>query len=727
MTKSQKLSRSLLTFGHFWCIPLYRLKMTIRHKCRWEDAMIQFAKKLVHHRKFIVFLAFILLIPSTIGIVKTRINYDILSYLPDSLETVKGQDIMVDQFGAGAHSMIIVEDMNLHDVQKLKQKLEKVDHVDKIIWYDDIADLSVPKEMLPEKVRKVFFNKNATMMIAMFKETTSSDNTMEAVTQMRKIVGKQCFISGMSGVVTDIKNLVMQEIPIYVTIAAVLSLIVLFATMESFAVAFLFLLSIGMAILYNLGTNIFLSDVSYLTMALTAILQLGVTMDYSIFLLHSYESNKIRFEGDKERAMAHAISNTFKSITGSSVTTVAGFAALCFMTFALGANLGIVMAKGVIIGVICCVTVLPSLILICDKLIEKTHHRSLMPDLTNASHFITKHYKTTIVVFLILLFPAIYGNNHTEIYYNIDKSLPQSLPSNVANKKLSDEFGMSNIHMVMIKNGMSQKELSNMQKEIDKVDGVEWCLGMNSVIGSSIPSDMIPSSMKEMLQSDEYEMQFICSNYKSATEKVNKQINEINNIVKKYSPGSMVIGEAPLMNDLETVTNVDLRNVNIASIAAIFVIILIVFKSISLPVILVAVIEFAICVNMAVPYYTGLSLPFVASIVIGTIQLGATVDYAILMTSRYQKERINGKKKMEAIRIAHETSMQSIITSGLSFFAATIGIAIYSNIDMISAICTLLARGAVISTVAVIFILPAMFMIFDKLICKTTLKMGHLE
>ena len=581
--------------------------------------------------------------------------------------------------------------------------------------------------MLPEKVRKVFFNKNATMMIAMFKETTSSDNTMEAVTQMRKIVGKQCFISGMSGVVTDIKNLVMQEIPIYVTIAAVLSLIVLFVTMESFAVAFLFLLSIGMAILYNLGTNIFLSDVSYLTMALTAILQLGVTMDYSIFLLHSYESNKIRFEGDKERAMAHAISNTFKSITGSSVTTVAGFAALCFMTFALGANLGIVMAKGVIIGVICCVTVLPSLILICDKLIEKTHHRSLMPDLTNASHFITKHYKTTIVVFLILLFPAIYGNNHTEIYYNIDKSLPQSLPSNVANKKLSDEFGMSNIHMVMIKNGMSQKELSNMQKEIDKVDGVEWCLGMNSVIGSSIPSDMIPSSMKEMLQSDEYEMQFICSNYKSATEKVNKQINEINNIVKKYSPGSMVIGEAPLMNDLETVTNVDLRNVNIASIAAIFVIILIVFKSISLPVIQVAVIEFAICVNMAVPYYTGLSLPFVASIVIGTIQLGATVDYAILMTSRYQKERINGKKKMEAIRIAHETSMQSIITSGLSFFAATIGIAIYSNIDMISAICTLLARGAVISTVAVIFILPAMFMIFDKLICKTTLKMGHLE
>ena len=506
-----------------------------------------------------------------------------------------------------------------------------------------------------------------------------------------------------------------------IVIAAVLSFLVLEFTTESFLVPVFFLLSIGMAILYNLGTNIFLSDVSYLTMALTAILQLGVTMDYSIFLLHSYESNKIRFENDKERAMAHAISNTFKSITGSSVTTVAGFFALCFMTFALGANLGIVMAKGVIIGVICCVTVLPSLILICDKLIEKTHHRSLMPDLTNASHFITKHYKTTIVVFLILLFPAIYGNNHTEIYYNIDKSLPQSLPSNVANKKLSDEFGMSNIHMVMIKNGMSQKELSNMQKEIDKVDGVEWCLGMNSVIGSSIPSDMIPSSMKEMLQSDEYEMQFICSNYKSATEKVNKQINEINNIVKKYSPGSMVIGEAPLMNDLETVTNVDLRNVNIASIAAIFVIILIVFKSISLPVILVAVIEFAICVNMAVPYYTGLSLPFVASIVIGTIQLGATVDYAILMTTRYQKERQNGKDKKEAISIAHKTSMPSIISSGLSFFAATFGVACYSQVEMIGSICTLLARGAIISMVVVILILPAMFMIFDKLICKTSI------
>lgn len=702
--------------------------MTFSQYLSMEAIMINFGKWIAKHKKLIVLISFLLLIPSVIGITQTRINYDILSYLPNSLETVAGQDIMVDQFGAGAYSMIIVEDMPLQDVQKLKQKLEKVEHVDKIIWYDDISDLSVPKEMLPEKIQEVFFhNDDATLMIAMFDDTTSSDDTMEAVTDMRNIVGKQCFISGMSGVVTDIKNLVMQEIPIYVTIAAVLSFIVLCLTMDSFMVPVLFLLSIGMAILYNLGTNIFLEDVSYLTMALTAILQLGVTMDYSIFLLHSYEDNKVRFDNDKNRAMAHAISNTFKSITGSSVTTIAGFIALCFMTFALGANLGIVMAKGVIIGVLGCVTTLPAMILVFDPLIEKTKHRSFVPDLTKVSHFITRHYKAAIIVFLVLLFPAIYGNNHTQIYYNIDKSLPQDLPSNVANKKLSDEFHMSNLHMVLVKNGMTAQQKTSMQNEIDQLDGVKWCLGMNSVIGSSIPSDMIPDSMKEMLQSDDYEMQLICSNYKSATKEVNQQIDQINKIVKKYNKGSMVIGEAPLMNDLETVTDVDLRNVNIASVAAIFIIIMIVFRSISLPVLLVAVIEFAICINMAVPYYTGLSLPFVASIVIGTIQLGATVDYAILMTSRYQKERIRGAKKKDAIRIAHETSMQSIITSGLSFFAATVGIAIYSEIDMISAICTLLARGAVVSTIVVVCILPAMFMIFDKVICKTTLKMGHLE
>ena len=682
--------------------------------------MIQFAKKLVHHRKFIVFLAFILLIPSTIGIVKTRINYDILSYLPDSLETVKGQDIMVDQFGAGAYSMIIVEDMNLHDVQKLKQKLEKVNHVDKIIWYDDIADLSVPKEMLPEKVRKVFFNKNATMMIAMFKETTSSDNTMEAVTQMRKIVGKQCFISGMSGVVTDIKNLVMQEIPIYVTIAAVLSLIVLFVTMESFAVAFLFLLSIGMAILYNLGTNIFLSDVSYLTMALTAILQLGVTMDYSIFLLHSYESNKIRFEGDKERAMAHAIADTFKSVAGSSVTTIAGFLALCVMTFALGRDMGIVMAKGVVIGVICCITTLPAMILVFDGVIEKTKHKPLVKSLDKASGFITKHYKVWLLVFLVMLYPAVYGNNHTQIYYNIDKSLPATLDSNVSNEKLKEDFDMSTVHMILLKNGMDSKEKTQMLDQIDKVDGVKWSLGMNSLIGPTFPESMIPSNIKKMLQSDNYEVQFVCSEYSSATDECNAQLDAIQKIVKKYSPESMVIGEAPLMKDLQDTTNVDLQRVNILSMAAIFLIILFVFKSISLPFILLFVIEFAIFVNMAIPYYQGVTLPFVASIVIGAIQLGATVDYAILMTSNYQKQRHLGKTKKDSISIAHKFSMKSIIVSGCSFFAATFGVALYSRVDMIGAICTLLARGAVISTIVVLLVLPAMFMVFDPIIVHTS-------
>ena len=685
--------------------------------------MIQFAKKLVHHRKFIVFLAFILLIPSTIGIVKTRINYDILSYLPDSLETVKGQDIMVDQFGAGAYSMIIVEDMNLHDVQKLKQKLEKVNHVDKIIWYDDIADLSVPKEMLPEKVRKVFFNKNATMMIAMFKETTSSDNTMEAVTQMRKIVGKQCFISGMSGVVTDIKNLCLQELPIYVAIAALFSFIVLEITGTSFVVPILFLLCIGISILYNMGTNIFLGEISYLTQALVAILQLGVTMDYSIFLLDSFEENKKRFPGDKNRAMGHAISNTFKSIVSSSITTVAGFAALCLMTFALGKNLGIVMAKGVIIGVICCVTLLPAIILIFDPLIEKTKHKPLIKNTNRLSGFIIRHYKIWLAVFCIGLLPAVYGNNHTKIYYNIDKSLPSTLDSNVANKKLEDTFDMSTMHIIMMDKNISNANKTTLMKDIEKVDGVKWAFGLNSVFGANVPASMIPKDVKDMLQSDEQELVFVCSKYSSATDESNSQIAAINDLVKKYDSNGMVIGEAPLMKDLQDVTDIDLVNVNVASVAAIFIIIMLVFKSISVPIILVAVIEFAINVNMAIPFFQGIELPFVASIVVGTIQLGATVDYAILMTSRYQKERRKGSGKKEAVMndSAHKACALSIMTSGFSFFAATFGVAWYSKVDMIGAICTLLSRGALISMACVIFILPAMFIIFDKVICKTSI------
>ena len=683
--------------------------------------MIQFAKKLVHHRKFIVFLAFILLIPSTIGIVKTRINYDILSYLPDSLETVKGQDIMVDQFGAGAYSMIIVEDMNLHDVQKLKQKLEKVNHVDKIIWYDDIADISVPTSMMPKDLKNIFFADDSTMMLVLFDNTTSSDEAMEAVTNMRAIVDKQCFISGMSGVVTDIKNLCLQELPIYVAIAALFSFIVLEITGTSFVVPILFLLCIGISILYNMGTNIFLGEISYLTQALVAILQLGVTMDYSIFLLDSFEENKKRFPGDKNRAMGHAISNTFKSIVSSSITTVAGFAALCLMTFALGKNLGIVMAKGVIIGVICCVTLLPAIILIFDPLIEKTKHKPLIKNTNRLSGFIIRHYKIWLAVFCIGLLPAVYGNNHTKIYYNIDKSLPSTLDSNVANKKLEDTFDMSTMHIIMMDKNISNANRTTLMKDIEKVDGVKWAFGLNSVFGANVPASMIPKDVKDMLQSDEQELVFVCSKYSSATDESNSQIAAINDLVKKYDSNGMVIGEAPLMKDLQDVTDIDLVNVNVASVAAIFIIIMLVFKSISVPIILVAVIEFAINVNMAIPFFQGIELPFVASIVVGTIQLGATVDYAILMTSRYQKERRKGFGKKEAVMNAHKACALSIMTSGFSFFAATFGVAWYSKVDMIGAICTLLSRGALISMACVIFILPAMFIIFDKVICKTSI------
>lgn len=682
--------------------------------------MVKVGKWIAKHRILILLIGFLLIIPSIIGMAKTRVNYDLLSYLPEHLETVKGQDILVDEYGMGAFSMVVVEDTDLKDVQKLEEKFEKVDHVKDVLWYDDVADISLPVEMIPKDLRESFFEGDATMMLVLFDDTTSSDAAMNAVTELRSIASKQCFIAGMTGVVTDIKNVAMQELPIYVVIAAVLSLIVLELTSGSFIVPFLFLLSIGLAILYNLGSNIFLGETSYITKALTAVLQLGVTMDYSIFLLNSYEENKLRFPGDKERAMGHAISNTFKSVAGSSVTTVAGFLALCVMTFALGRDLGIVMAKGVVVGVICCVTILPALVLVFDGPIEKTRHKLLLGNLDKPSAFITKHYKVWIVVFLVLLFPAIYGNNHTQIYYNIAQSLPSTLDCNVANKELKKDFNLSNMHIIMLDKGMSAKDKEEMFKKIDDVDGVKWTLGMNSLVGAGVPDSMIPDDVKSMLESDDHELVFVCSEYESATDEVNSQIAKIDKLVKKYDDTGMVIGEAPLMKDLEDVTNVDLVRVNAISIIAIFIIILVVFKSISLPIILVAVIEFAIFVNMAIPYYQGLSLPFVASIVIGAIQLGATVDYAILMTTRYQKERMKGKDKMEAIGIAHRTSMPSIISSGLSFFAATFGVACYSKVEMIGSICTLLARGAIISTVVVLLVLPAMFMIFDKVIIKTT-------
>ena len=681
--------------------------------------MIKFGKWIAKHKVLIVIISMLLLIPSFLGMAATRVNYDILSYLPDSLETVEGQDIMVDEFGMGAFSMVVVEDMNLKDVAALKEKFQDVEHVKDVLWYDSVADLSIPVSMIPAKFKDAFFNGDATMMIALFDNTTSSDAAMEAVTDMRKIANEQCFISGMSGVVTDIKNIALQEMPIYVVIAACLSLLVLLLAMDSLVIPVLFLLSVGLAVVYNLGSNIFFGEVCYITKSLTAVLQLGVTMDYSIFLLNSFEAYKKKYD-TKDRAMAHAIADTFKSVAGSSVTTIAGFLALCVMTFALGRDMGIVMAKGVVIGVICCVTVLPAMILVFDGVIEKTKHKPLIRSMDKASGFITKHYKVWLLIFLILLYPAVYGNNHTQIYYNIDKSLPATLDSNVSNEKLKEDFDMSTVHMVLLKNGLDSKEKTQMLDQIEKVDGVKWSLGMNSLIGPTFPESMIPSNIKEMLQSDNYEVQFICSEYSSATDECNAQLDEIQKIVKKFSPESMVIGEAPLMKDLQDTTDVDLQRVNILSMAAIFLIILFVFKSISLPFILLAVIEFAIFVNMAIPYYQGVTLPFVASIVIGAIQLGATVDYAILMTSNYQKQRHLGKTKKEAISIAHKFSMKSIIVSGCSFFAATFGVALYSKVDMIGAICTLLARGAVISTIVVLLVLPAMFMVFDPLIVHTS-------
>ena len=684
--------------------------------------MKKIGKAIAKGRYLIFILALALLVPSAIGYLNTRVNYDILSYLPESLETVSGQDIMVDEFGMGAFSMVIVEGMDNKDAAALETDLETVNHVKEVLWYDDMLDLSVPVSMIPDSIRDAFFQGDATMMIALFDNTTSADETMEAITDMRKMVGKECFISGMSGVVTDIKNLALQEMPVYVVIASLLSLLVLLLTTDSFVLPFIFLSSIGFAVVYNMGTNIFLGQISYITQALVAVLQLGVTMDYSIFLLHSYEEAKPNYE-NRNDAMAEAIANTFISVAGSSVTTVAGFAALIFMTFELGRDLGIVMIKGVVIGVICCVTVLPSMILIFEKAIDKTRHKPLLPSMDKISDFIIKHSWIWLILFVVAFVPALNGNNGVELYYNIDSGLPDTLDSAIANKKLSDEFHMSNVHLIMVDSSLDAKSKKEILNKVEDVDGVKWALGLNSVTGEMIPDSMMPKKLTSKLKSDNYEIMFVCSDYSAATDEVNAQIASINDIVKSYDPTGMVIGEAPLMKDLEDTTSVDLVTVNTVSILAIFVIVMIVFKSISLPAILVTVIEFAIFVNMAFSYYRGISQPFVAPIVVGTIQLGATVDYAILMTNRYKTERMAGREKHEAISIAHKTSFKSILTSGLSLFAATIGVALYSNIDMIRSIVILLCRGAIISMIIVLVLLPAMLTLFDKLICYTTIGM----
>ena len=682
--------------------------------------MVKVGKKSVKFRVPILILSIILLIPAVWGYVNTRINYDVLTYLPEDIETMQGQEIMTNDFGIGAFSMLMVDGMEDKEIVKLKEKVEKVGGVENVLWYDSLADISVPQSVLPSKLYDEYNTEDGTMMAVFFKDGTSSDETMKAITEIRKITGEQCFLSGMSAIVEDTKELAEKETPLYVLIAVALSALVLAITMESIFVPVLFLLSIGIAIVYNLGTNVFFGEISYITKALAAVLQLGVTMDYSIFLMHSYQEQQVRYNGDKERAMAHAISQTFSSVIGSSVTTVAGFIALCFMSFTLGKDIGIVMAKGVIFGVLVCVTVLPSMILCCDKLIEKTKHKPLLPDIGRISDKVTKRYVIYVVAFVILLFPAIYGNNHTGVYYNLDESLPKNLPSVIANTKLKEDYNMNTTHMILVDSSVAGSDVKKMSQEIEKVDGVKWVLGLDNLVGSGVPADMLPESVTGMLKNDKYQLLMVNSTYKVATDKVNKQIEQIDKIMDKYDKGAMLVGEGPLTKDLINITDTDFKRVSAVSIGIVFVIILLLFKSITIPVILVGVIEFAIFVNMGIPFYTGTKLPFVASIVIGTIQLGATVDYAILMTTRYQRERSRGAGKFDAITTAHKFSAQSIIVSALSFFAATIGVGLYSNIDMISSLCILMARGALISMVVVVLILPSLFMVFDKIIVKTS-------
>lgn len=680
--------------------------------------MEKLGRRVVQLRIPILILSLVLLIPSFLGYVNTRVNYDILSYLPGEIETMAGQDILVDEFGTGAFSMFVVEGMEPKDVAKLKQDIEQVEHVEKVVWYDSVMDLSVPMELMPDEIYEAFNSGDSTTMAIIFDETTSADGTMEAIENIRKVADKNCFLSGMSAVVTDTKNLSEREAPIYVCIAVLLSCLVLSLAMDSFLLPFIFLLSIGMAIVYNLGSNVFMGEISYITKALSAVLQLGVTMDYSIFLWHSYQENRLETP-DKKDAMAKAIGATITSVVSSSMTTVAGFIALCFMSFTLGMDLGVVMAKGVVFGVLACVTVLPSMILVFDKALEKTKHKALLPDMNGIGAFITKHYRIFILVFLITLAPALFGYRNTTVYYNLDETLPRDLPSIVANEKLNESFDMNATHMLLLSSDLPSKDVKHMAEEMKAVDGVNWVLGLNSIKGASIPDELIPSDLTDSLTNENWQLLLIGSRYKVASQEVNDQCERLSAICKSYDSKGMLVGEAPCTKDLIEITDKDFNTVSIVSIGVIFLIILLVFKSVLLPVILVSVIELAIFVNMGIPYYTGTEIPFIASVVIGTIQLGATVDYAILMTTRYRKERFEGVEKREAVDIACQSSVKSIVVSALSFFAATFGVGLYSNIDMISSLCTLMARGALISMVTVIFVLPSMFMVFDGLLVKS--------
>lgn len=689
--------------------------------------MQKFGRGVVKLRVPILIVSVLLLIPSIFGFVSTRINYDILSYLPSDIETMKGQDIMLDEFGKGGFSLVMLDGMEDKDVEKVKEKIEKVDHVCDVLWYDTLADVSLPKEVLPDDIYDFFNTDNSTMMAVFFDEATSADGSLEAVKEIRSIAGEQCFVSGMSSVVEDIKDLTMQEAPMYVVIAVILTSIILALTMDSFLIPLFFMLSVGMAIIYNMGTNFIQGEISFITEALAAVLQLAVTIDYSIFLWHSYKEEKEKHPGDNKEAMAVAIGKTITSVVSSSITTVAGFLALCFMSYELGMDMGIVMAKGVVIGVICCITVLPSMILVFDKALEKTMHKDLVPSLEKPSKFIIKHHAAFIVLFIVVLIPAVYGQINTNVYYNLTDTLPKDLNSVIANTKLDEEYNMATTHMLLFDADMEPKEVNSMLDEMGKVDGVSFSMSLDTLIGPSIPREIVPDSVTKILKSDKWQLMLIGSEYKVASDEENAQIDELSKILKSYDKDGMLIGEAAATKDLIDITDHDFKVVNIVSIAAIFIIILIALRSVSLPIILVAVIEFAITVNMGVPCFTNTTIPFIASVVIGTIQLGATVDYAILMTTRYKTERNAGKDKHEAVTIALTTSMKSIMVSALGFFASTFGVGVYSSVDMISQLCTLMSRGAIISMITVICILPSMLMLFDKVIINTTMGMKKKE
>lgn len=683
---------------------------------------MKFGKWVVKCRIPILILAVALLVPSLIGMIMTRINYDMLTYLPGDIDTVVGQDILMDEFGKGAFSFVIIEGMDPKDVSSLREDISHVDHVDTVLWYDDFADVSVPMEILPSKLYDAFNSGDSTMLAIFFDTSTSSDDTMEAITAIRSIAGKQCFVSGMSAMVTDLKDLCEKEEPIYVGIAVALACVAMMIFMDNWITPFVFLMSIGMAILLNMGTNYFLGEISYLTKALSAVLQLAVTMDYSIFLWHSYEEQKSMYEDNKE-AMAVAINNTLTSVVGSSITTVAGFIALCFMSYTLGLDLGIVMAKGVILGVIGCVTTLPSMILVLDKLLQKTSHKSLLPDMGKVASGITKVFPVFLILFLGLVLPSYlsYKATNNEEYYDLGETLPEDMAYVVANSKLQEDFGVGATHMVLVSTDVSDTDVRAMIHEMENVEGIKYALGLESVVGPLVPEEMLPESVKEVLKSDDWELLLVNSEYKTATDEVNAQINELNTILKKYDSKGMLIGEAPCTKDLIETTDEDFKVVNTVSIVAIFVIIALVEKSITLPLILVAVIELSIFINLGLAHLTGTSLPFIAPICISTIQLGATVDYAILMTTRYKQERYEGRDKREAVTNALKVSIPSIIVSAMGLFSATFGVALYSDVDIISSLCDLMARGAIVSMFAVILFLPAMFMLFDKMICVTSI------